>query len=94
MMLPGFRVEIARHHTGHKHSHPHSHDRERRGIETIKSGTREIQVVRRVLDANDQMAEANRERFAAKNVFVLNVMMKRVFVVFVGIAPNMIPKEM
>ncbi len=39
-----------------------------------RSGNREIQVVRRVLDANDMMAQRNRELFDQKRVFVLNVM--------------------
>lgn len=34
----------------------------------------EIKVVRRVLDVNEMMADQNRRRFAASNVFVLNVM--------------------
>ena len=34
----------------------------------------EIKVVRKVLDVNDTNARRNRERFAEKNVFVLNVM--------------------
>jgi hydrogenase nickel incorporation protein HypB len=44
------------------------------GITTQKSGTREIKVVRRVLDVNEKMAEQNRRMFSAKRVFVLNVM--------------------
>ena len=43
-------------------------------MERKKSGSREIQVVRRVLDANDIMAQRNRDLFARKKVFVLNVM--------------------
>ena len=39
-----------------------------------RSGTREIKVVRNVLDANNIMADQNRKLFAEKNVFVLNVM--------------------
>lgn len=34
----------------------------------------EVNVVRKVLDANDSMAELNRKKFAQENVFVLNVM--------------------
>ena len=37
-------------------------------------GTREIKVVRRVLDANERMAEQNRKLFREKKVFGLNVM--------------------
>ncbi|MDJ0785065.1 MAG: hydrogenase nickel incorporation protein HypB [Desulfosarcinaceae bacterium] len=43
-------------------------------MERQRSGTREIQVVRRVLDANDIMADRNRQRFQAEQVFVLNMM--------------------
>ena len=53
----------------HHHHHGHSHD-----VETKKSGTREIKVVRRVLDANDIMADRMREVFKDKKVFVLNMM--------------------
>jgi hydrogenase nickel incorporation protein HypB len=44
------------------------------GIATQKSGTREIKVVRRVLDVNEKMAEQNRKMFTEKGIFVLNVM--------------------
>ena len=44
------------------------------GITIVKGGTREIKVVRRVLDVNEEMADANRRLFAAHGVFVLNVM--------------------
>ncbi|MBW2584073.1 MAG: hydrogenase nickel incorporation protein HypB, partial [Deltaproteobacteria bacterium] len=43
-------------------------------IATRKSGTREIKVVRRVLDVNEKMAEQNRKMFTEKGIFVLNVM--------------------
>ena len=56
-------------HDHHHHHHGHSHD-----VETRKSGTREIKVVRRVLDANDIMADRMREVFKEKKVFVLNMM--------------------
>ncbi|MDH3566154.1 MAG: hydrogenase nickel incorporation protein HypB [Desulfobacteraceae bacterium] len=39
-----------------------------------KRGAREIKIVRRVLDVNDAMAQQNREMFAEKGVFVVNVM--------------------
>ena len=39
-----------------------------------RTDRREIEVGRRVLDANEQMAEANRRLFANQKVFVLNVM--------------------
>ncbi len=57
------------------HHHPHSHPEDSgSGITTKKSGTREIKVVRRVLDVNDKMADENRKVFAEKGVFVVNVM--------------------
>jgi hydrogenase nickel incorporation protein HypB len=43
-------------------------------VSTQKSGSREIKVVRRVLDVNAKMAEQNRRLFAEKGIFVLNVM--------------------
>ena len=58
-----------RHHGSHDHHHPHGHE-----VETRKSGTREIKVVRRVLDANDIMADRMRAVFRENNVFVLNMM--------------------
>jgi hydrogenase nickel incorporation protein HypB len=69
-----FRTVIRRHHDhGRPHHHPHDHSHE--DHETVRSGAgREIKVVRRVLDANDRMAQANRRLFAAHNIFVLNVM--------------------
>ena len=56
-------------HGPHDHHHDHGHD-----VESRKSGTREIKVVRRVLDANDIMADRMRTVFAEKKVFVLNMM--------------------
>ena len=73
-MLPGFKTLKYYHRDhSHPHSHPHAHS-PGGGSEIRRSGVREIKVVRRVLDANDQMAARNRERFAARNVFVLNMM--------------------
>jgi hydrogenase nickel incorporation protein HypB len=45
-------------------------------METVndKRRTREIKVVKRVLNVNARMAEQNRRRFAEKGVFVINVM--------------------
>ncbi len=60
------------------HSHFHKPQGKEAGgapaMERQRSGTREIQVVRRVLDANDIMADRNRQRFQAEQVFVLNMM--------------------
>jgi hydrogenase nickel incorporation protein HypB len=61
------------HHHKDAHHHPHAGG----GTPAIgvqKSGTREIKVVRRVLDVNDKMAAENRKIFAETGVFVLNVM--------------------
>jgi hydrogenase nickel incorporation protein HypB len=68
---------LARHHKDFPHSHPHEKPGHSHGgavVESQTAGTRRIKVVRRVLDLNDQMAEANRRRFAAQGLFVLNVM--------------------
>lgn len=55
--------------------HPHRHtDSGMTAISVQKSGTREIKVVRRVLDVNEKMAEENRRLFTQKGIFVLNVM--------------------
>jgi hydrogenase nickel incorporation protein HypB len=62
------------HHKDHHHDH-HSHaDRGASEISVKQSGTREIKVVRRILDVNDKMAAENRKIFAENGVFVLNVM--------------------
>ena len=65
-----------RFHHDHKQHGPHDHPHHDHGhdVESRKSGTREIKVVRRVLDANDIMAERMRTVFAEKKVFVLNMM--------------------
>lgn len=61
-----------RHHDGHKpDTLPSRHDT---AVATQRSGTREIKVVRRVLDANDAQAARNRALFAAKGIFTLNLM--------------------
>ena len=52
----------------------HSHTGNDAGNGNIKVGTRKIKVVRRVLDVNDAIAQQNRELFAKKGVFVINVM--------------------
>jgi hydrogenase nickel incorporation protein HypB len=76
-MLTPAKTLLYRHHTeNHKgpHTHPHSESAMETPMETHRSGSREIKVVRRVLDANDLMAAKNRELFAAKGIFVVNVM--------------------
>ncbi|MFH1983817.1 MAG: hydrogenase nickel incorporation protein HypB [Pseudomonadota bacterium] len=57
------------HDHGHDHDHDHDHKHDREGART-----REIKVVRNVLDANNQMAAALRKKFADSGVFVINVM--------------------
>ena len=54
--------------------HPHPHANNNVAADESKTGTREIKVVRRVLDVNDAIAQQNRRLFAEKKVFVLNVM--------------------
>jgi hydrogenase nickel incorporation protein HypB len=68
-----YRIRKHRHHHDNHHEHP-GHTRHEAAMETRSSGSREIKVVRRVLDANDMLAARNRELFNAKKVFVLNVM--------------------
>jgi hydrogenase nickel incorporation protein HypB len=67
---------IRRFHHDHQHRGPHDHPPHEHAhdMETRKSGTREIKVVRRVLDANDIMADRLRSVFGEKKVFVLNMM--------------------
>lgn len=73
-LLPGFKTLRARH-RDHTRHHPHVHaEQPAGGADTRNSGTREIKVVRRVLDANDTLARRNRNLFAEKKVFVLNMM--------------------
>jgi hydrogenase nickel incorporation protein HypB len=61
------------HHHKDAHHHPHA-DSGMPAIGVQKSGTREIKVVRRVLDVNEKMAAENRNIFVEAGVFVLNVM--------------------
>jgi hydrogenase nickel incorporation protein HypB len=68
-----FRTTKA-YHRDHSHQSPHTHHHHGTSMETRKSGTREIKVVKRVLDANDIMAQRNRDLFNEKGVFVLNMM--------------------
>ena len=62
---------------GHHKDYPHSHEPGAGtgpDVESRASGRREIKIVRRVLDVNEQMARRNRDMFADKGVFVLNMM--------------------
>lgn len=70
--LYGIRTPRRWHHHpgGHGHGdHGHGPD-----VEIQGRGRRKITVVRRVLDANAKMAEANRRFFADQNICVLNMM--------------------
>ena len=51
-----FKTQKYYHHDGSRHTQPHTGGHGM-GIATKKSGTREIKVVRRVLDVNEKMAE-------------------------------------
>jgi len=53
-------------HRGHGHTHTHTHGG--------GSDDRKIQIERRILDENEQLAGDNRRHFAAHGVFVLNMM--------------------
>jgi hydrogenase nickel incorporation protein HypB len=63
-------------HRAHHHDpkHPHHHDGHGSVIESKSTGTRRIQVVRNVLDANKMVADRMRHKFAHQKIFVLNVM--------------------
>jgi hydrogenase nickel incorporation protein HypB len=60
-------------HKGHSHG-GHGHHHHGPEVTSEKSGTREIKVVRNVLDANKQMADRLRAHFTAHGVYVMNVM--------------------
>jgi hydrogenase nickel incorporation protein HypB len=70
-----FRLYRTQHHFHHDPKRPHlHHDEGGAVIESHGTGTRKIQVVRKVLDANDMMADRMRTVFADHKVFVMNVM--------------------
>ncbi len=71
-MFTLYRIQRAHHHDSKKPHH--HHDNHGAVIETKSSGTRKIQVVRNVLDANKMVADQMRQRFVHQKVFVLNVM--------------------
>lgn len=73
MIDKSYHIRRACHHQGH-HQTSHTHGPNDTAIGTVKSGTREIKVVRRVLDVNEKMAAQNRLFFKEHGVFVLNVM--------------------
>lgn len=71
-----FNKHQVAHHRNHSHQggRLHTHDDLTMTSHKVKSGKREIKVVRRVLDVNDQMADQNRRLFTQHGIFVLNVM--------------------
>ena len=70
-----FKTQRYFHHQDSHHHHPHDHSHDGApGVTTQKSGSREIKVVRRVLDVNEKMAAENRRKFTEKGIFVINVM--------------------
>lgn len=74
MLISMYRTQQYYHHKEiDKALHFHAKDS---GVASVnrKPGTREIKIVRKVLDANDAIAQQNRKLFAEKGVFVLNVM--------------------
>ncbi len=75
-MIPGDIATIKRYFHHKDFDNPrHSHvGHPPKDVSSQKSGTREIKVVRRVLDVNAKMAAQNRRLFAEKGIFVLNVM--------------------
>ncbi len=52
----------------------HSHGGRSGAADAKKTDTREVKIVRRVLDVNDTIAAQNRKMFEEKGVFVINVM--------------------
>ena len=72
-MFDFYRMQRLFHHDPKRPHHHHDGDHGS-VVESHGSGTRKIQVVRNVLDANNMMAGQMRHKFAAKKVFVLNVM--------------------
>jgi hydrogenase nickel incorporation protein HypB len=61
------------HHKDFQKPH-HSHNSGGGSADGKKTDTREIKIVRKVLDVNDTIAHQNRELFREKGVFVINVM--------------------
>jgi hydrogenase nickel incorporation protein HypB len=61
------------HHKDSQKPH-HSHNRGGGSVGGKNTDTREIKIVRKVLDVNDTIAHQNRELFRGKGVFVINVM--------------------
>ena len=58
----------------HKDSRTHHDTRTAGATKNQRKGLREVKVARRVLDANEDMARRNRQVFAERGIFVLNMM--------------------
>jgi hydrogenase nickel incorporation protein HypB len=73
--MPAFMYKKQRyfHHKDFSKPHP-SHSSGGGSVGDKNTDTREIKIVRKVLDANDTIAEQNRKLFEEKGVFVINVM--------------------
>ncbi len=70
-MIINNKIEKRRHHDdSHQHPQGIAHD----DVQKRSGGSREIKVVKRVLDVNAKMANENRRLFAENRVFVLNMM--------------------
>lgn len=73
MPIDMYRTDRYWHHQDFRNS-GHSHVGKGGATEGKKQASREIKIVRKVLDVNDAIAQQNRDMFAEKNVFVVNVM--------------------
>ena len=73
MKISRNKIQMVQHHKDF-HTTPHTHSQNSTKVGTVKSGTREIKIVRRVLDVNEKMAAQNRKLFRDHGVFVLNMM--------------------
>jgi len=68
-----YRHQTYFHHKDFQKPH-HSHNSVGGSLGGKNTDTREIKIVRKVLDVNDTIAHQNRELFRGKGVFVINVM--------------------
>ena len=73
--MPAFMYKYQRyyHHKDFQKPH-HSHNIGGGSVGGKNTDTREIKIIRKVLDVNDTIAHQNRELFREKGVFVINVM--------------------
>ena len=71
MLTPLYKTQKQYH---HKPFQKHTHAQSAAAGNSGKAGTREIKVLRKVLDVNDAIAAQNRRMFAQNRVLVFNVM--------------------